>query len=60
MDNLKIDKITSRHVARCLADLGVSISPSQSRTVKRWFWLMSDDIKQGNQGELINERQDIN
>lgn len=53
-----INQKTGRHVARCLDDLGNSISPSQQRTIKHWFWLLSDDYKQIQHGEHNNDRQD--
>ena len=56
-DNMEkqITQKTGRHVARCLDDLGNSISPSQQRTIKHWFWLLSDDIKTLQHGEQNNE-----
>ena len=56
MDEL-ITKATARHIAKCLDDLGCSVSPSQARTIKRWFWLLSDDIKQAQQGEANDQEQ---
>jgi hypothetical protein len=56
-DNMEkqITQKTGRHVARCLDDLGNSISPSQQRTIKHWFWLLSDDIKLIQHGDNNND-----
>lgn len=54
----QITQKTGRHVARCLDDLGNSISPSQQRTIKHWFWLLSDDIKEvAKHGETDNDEE---
>ena len=55
-----VDKITARHVARCLDDLGNSVPPAVQRTIKIWFWRLADDIKQGQQGEQNDESDRFN
>ena len=42
----EINRITRRHIARLLDDLGVSISPVQQKAIKREIWFLVDDIKQ--------------
>jgi len=42
----RIDKLTSRHIARCLDFLGETIAPSQAVSIKRSFRFLADDIKQ--------------
>jgi len=50
-----ITQQVKRKVAKCLDDLGNSVSPSTQRTIKHWFWILADDlkddIKQGKLGE---------
>jgi hypothetical protein len=61
MEEDKNLKAFKRHIARCLDDLGCSISPSQAKTIKLWFWRLYDDTKQGNQGEEngTQDRDDV-
>ena len=47
----RINQLVGRHIAKCLDDLADSISPSQQRTIKHWFWSLSDDIKLAVRGE---------
>lgn len=41
----QVDKLTSRHIARCLDHLGDSIAPVQIAAIKRSFRFFADDIK---------------
>ena len=41
-----IDKLTSRHIARCLAYLGDTVAPATAVSIKRSFRFLADDIKQ--------------
>ena len=47
----RINQLVGRHIAKCLDDLADSIAPSQQRTIKHWFWSLSDDIKLAVRGE---------
>ena len=42
----RIDKLTSRHIARCLDYLGNTVAPATAVSIKRSFRFLADDIKQ--------------
>lgn len=48
--NGRIDKLASRHIAKCLDHLGDTLAPVQIASIKRSFRFFADDIKQ-----VINE-----
>jgi hypothetical protein len=56
----RIDKLTSRHIARCLDFLGETIAPSQAVSIKRSFRFLADDIKQVINEETSNGNQQEN
>jgi|1_EtaG_2_1085319.scaffolds.fasta_scaffold110322_2 hypothetical protein len=43
--NERVDRLTSRHIAKCLDFLGDSIAPVQMQSIKRSFRFFSEDIK---------------
>jgi uncharacterized protein YerC len=43
--NEQVDRLTSRHIAKCLDFLGDSIAPVQMQSIKRSFRFFSEDIK---------------
>jgi len=49
----RIDKLTSRHIARCLDYLGDTVAPATAVSIKRSFRFLADDIKQ-----VINKEMD--
>jgi len=42
----EIDRLASRHIARCLDRLGVDFSPALAASIKRSFRFFADDMKQ--------------
>ena len=42
----RIDRLTSRHIARCLAQLGDDFAPALARSIKRSFRFFAEDVKQ--------------
>lgn len=47
----QVDRLTSRHIAKCLDHLGDTIAPVQIASIKRSFRFFAEDIKQVIQGE---------
>ena len=43
--NAQVDRLTSRHIAKCLDFLGDSVAPVQIQSIKRSFRFFSGDIK---------------
>ena len=43
--NERVDRLTSRHIAKCLDFLGDSIAPVQMQSIKRSFRFFAEDIK---------------
>ena len=57
--NEQVDRITSRHIAKCLDQLGNTIVPAQMSSIKRSFRFLADDIKQlVAQGDTHDTEQD--
>ena len=50
MEN-EIERLTNRHIAKCLDHLGDTIAPVQIASIKRSFRFFSEDIKQVIHGE---------
>jgi len=46
----RIDRLASRHIARCLARLGNDFPPALSSSIKRSFRFFADDVKQVTHG----------
>ena len=44
--NDSIDRLASRHIAKCLDHLGDTIAPAQASSIKRSFRFFADDVKQ--------------
>ena len=42
----RIDRLASRHIAKCLDHLGDTIAPAQASSIKRSFRFFADDVKQ--------------
>jgi hypothetical protein len=42
---LQVDRLTSRHIAKCLDHLGNTIAPAQASSIKRSFRFFAEDIK---------------
>jgi len=42
----RIDRLASRHIARCLAQLGDDFAPALAASIKRSFRFFADDVKQ--------------
>ena len=42
----RINKLASRHIAKCLDFLGDTVAPTQIVTIKRSFRFFADDVKQ--------------
>jgi hypothetical protein len=42
----RIDKLASRHIAKCLDFLGDTVAPTQIVSIKRSFRYFADDVKQ--------------
>jgi len=47
----EIERLTNRHIAKCLDHLGDTIAPVQIASIKRSFRFFAEDIKQVIQGE---------
>jgi hypothetical protein len=57
--NEQVDRLTSRHIAKCLDFLGDSIAPVQMQSIKRSFRFFSEDIKTlVKHGDTYNDEQD--
>ena len=41
----QVDKLTSRHIAKCLDHLGETIAPVQIASIKRSFRFFAEDVK---------------
>ena len=55
----QVDRLTSRHIAKCLDFLGDSIAPVQMQSIKRSFRFFSEDIKTlVKHGDTYNDEQD--
>ena len=54
----RIDRLASRHIARCLAQLGDDFAPALAASIKRSFRFFAEDVKQVAQGSSA-ERGDI-
>ncbi len=54
-----IDRLTSRHIAKCLDHLGDTIAPVQIASIKKSFRFYAQDIKQVIQGET-HDREENN
>ena len=52
----RIDRLASRHIAKCLDHLGDTIAPAQASSIKRSFRFFADDVKQVI--HVTNEEQD--
>ena len=44
----QVDRLTSRHIAKCLDFLGDSIAPVQMQSIKRSFRFFSEESHSGN------------
>ena len=55
----RIDRLASRHIARCLARLGDDFAPALADSIKRSFRFFAEDVKQVTQGSN-KEDQDEN
>ena len=47
----RIDRLTNRHIARCLAQLGDDFAPAYAASIKRSFRFFAEDVKQVAHGE---------
>ena len=47
----EIDRLTNRHIAKCLDHLGETIAPVQKASIKRSFRFFAEDIKHVTNGE---------
>jgi hypothetical protein len=56
--NDEIDKLTSRHIAKCLDNIDEELTTRQQHYIKKAFRFLSEDIKQQviNKG-IINEEK---
>jgi len=54
----RIDRLASRHIAKCLDFLGDTVAPTQIVTIKRSFRFFADDAKRVISEETSNEPQD--
>ena len=54
--NEQVDRLTSRHIAKCLDQLGNTIVPAQMSSIKRSFRFLADDIKT----QVVNGEQHDN
>ena len=52
----RIDRLASRHIAKCLDHLGDTVAPAQASSIKRSFRFFADDVKQVI--HVTNEEQD--
>lgn len=50
----QINKLASRHIARCLDFLGDTLAPTQIVSIKRSFRFFADDVKQVANTEASN------
>ena len=57
MSNEEINDLVNRHLARCLSDLDdMKVADVIKRVVKRYFYFLADDIKNGKSKEEKNDR----
>ena len=57
MTEEQVDRLTSRHIAKCLDRLGDTLAPVQIASIKRSFRFFADDIKtQVTQGDRYHEQ----
>jgi len=54
----RIDRLASRHIAKCLDFLGDTVAPTQVVTIKRSFRFFAEDAKRVISEETSNEPQD--
>ena len=54
----RIDRLASRHIARCLAQLGDDFAPALAASIKRSFRFFAEDVKQVTQGTNTEARND--
>ena len=54
----EIERLTNRHIAKCLDHLGDTIAPVQIASIKRSFRFFAEDIKQVTQGEQHDQDDD--
>lgn len=55
----EIDRLASRHIAKCLDHLGETMAPIQKASIKRSFRYFADDVKQVMQGESHDSDESI-
>ncbi len=55
-----IDRMASRHIAKCLDHLGNTIAPAQASSIKRSFRFFADDVKQVIQDQHKEHADDNN
>jgi hypothetical protein len=56
----RIDKLASRHIAKCLDFLGATVAPTQIVSIKRSFRYFADDVKQVIHEEITKDGKHIN
>ena len=60
VDNMideRINRLASRHIAKCLDYLGDTLAPAQIAAIKRSYRFFADDAKQVLKGETRNAEE---
>lgn len=53
-DNNEIDRLCSRHIAKCIERLGDNMSGAEKASIKRSFRFYTEDVKQ-----VINQVKEV-